>query len=340
MGSFLGHVLPGTLFLILGVDWLIMSIIYHLKYNAQKQNASKLKRESISFLKLKQDHMLNRKSWIPQPCCPRIPLEPIIKVSLASIGIIAEYFFDYKKGYLVLTTYTAFRKDDSFNSQGKLHHITMYSAFLLSGVIDLASLCFKLPKHVNQFFFSVAFWIEGMLFYFHTGGQEHIKVQAHFILTLIIFFCVLMALLRMIESSNTFINIGLACGVLLQGTWFIQVAFALFPPNGKPWAERSADEGDIQDEEHSSYHNAIMFLSACFAWHVMCILIFALLSWAILSCVIHSRAAFPRHTLHLKRNPNLEWMDNEEAKLISVDSDNVATPNVNVELHDMKETAT
>ena len=340
MGSLAGHVLPGVIFLIFGINWLILSIITHLKHNTRQQKLSKVKRESTSFFKYKHDHGLSRKSYIPLPFCPRIPIEPIIKIILPSIGLVAEFFFDVVDGHLVLTTYSAFSEDGTFGSQGKLHHISMYSAFLLSGVIDLVSLCVKLPKHTTQLFLSLAFWVEGILFYFHTGGRTDFNVAVHFILTAVIFFCAVVAMLRMIQTSNLFINMSFSFGVLLQGTWFIQAGFALFPPSGKAWVqETNTVHGHMEDADDESSHNATMFVSACFTWHIMGIALLALVSWVLLRCLLRSKPVFKEGTLKLRTRS--DWMENEEQeKLIHIESDNPTTPTTNVELHEVKETTT
>ena len=343
MGSLAGHVLPGVIFLIYGINWLVLSIITHLKHSTRQQKSSKLKRESASFFKYKHDHGLSRKSYIPLPFSPRIPVEPIIKIILPSVGIVAEFFFDVVDGRLVATTYSAFRKDGTFGGQGKLHHITMYSAFLLSGVLDLVSLCVKLPKHTTQLFLSIAFWVEGILFYFHTGGRADFNVEIHFTLTVVIFFCAVVSMLRMVQTTNLFINISLAFGILLQGTWFIQAGVALFPPSGKAWVQGTHTEhdsnGHMENSDDESGHNAIMFMSACFTWHIMGIALFALVSWVLLRCLLRSKTVFKEQTLKLRSSS--DWMENEEQeKLINVESDNPATPAATIELHEVKETAT
>ena len=333
MGSLAGHVLPGVIFLISGINWLILSIISHLKHNTRQQ---KSKRESVSFLKCKHDHEL---SYIPLPCCPCIPAEPIIKIILPSVGIVAEFFFEIEDGRLVATTYSAFREDGTFGGQGKLHHITMYSAFLLSGVLDLVSLCVKLPKHTTQLFLSMAFWVEGILFYFHTGGRADFNVHMHFTLTVVIFFCAVVSMLRMVQTTNFFINISFAFGLLLQGTWFIQAGVALFPPSGKAWDQGTHSNDHMENSDDESGHNAIMFMSACFTWHIMGIALFALVSWVLLRCLLQSKTVFKEGTLKLRSSS--DWMENEEQeKLINVESDNPATPAATIELHEVKETTT
>ena len=67
---------------------------------------------------------------------------------------------------IVWNVYKIYTEDGDLADLGKLQHITMYSAFLLSGIIDVLSLVIKFPHHTSQIFAALAFWIEGILFLF------------------------------------------------------------------------------------------------------------------------------------------------------------------------------
>jgi len=66
----------------------------HLKIGSgtQKHSRTKPNKEStnpavVSFFEYKRDHGLSRKSWLPQPFCVRVPLEPILKLLIPFVGI-------------------------------------------------------------------------------------------------------------------------------------------------------------------------------------------------------------------------------------------------------------
>nr|CAB3267103.1 transmembrane protein 45B-like [Phallusia mammillata] len=66
-----------------------------------------------------------------------------------------------------------------------------------------------------------------------------------------------------VEKKTTFpslLKFSTVCSMILQGTWFWQVAFILYPPNGKPWDPAS--------------HTIIEFATLFFAWHLASIIVF------------------------------------------------------------------
>lgn len=339
MGSLAGHVLPGSLFLVYGLWWLFLSLWSHLSGVSSFYKQSKTKREGstpgvVSFFEYKRDHSLSRRSWLPLPCtCTcRIPVEPIFKIVLSVIGVIAEAFFDVvpdEHGHSRLIA-TVYKPNDSDADFGKLHHITMYSAFALSGIIDIVSLFIKFPKHTSQIFLSLAFWTEGVLFYFHTGGRDALNVQIHFILTVIIFACGIFSLLRILQATNLLINVGLSCAIMLQGTWFIQAGYFLFGPSSKE---------ESQKEDH---HDTIMFVAACFTWHLLSVSLSVLALWVVLHLV---RGSSIKHRLARRRlrarGPTQGWIDTEEQqRLINPQTGPANSQSIPVELEPVAETAT
>lgn len=320
MGSLAGHVLPGSLFLVFGVWWVLISIWSHLhRVCSSRDSRGKQRRDSTAttYWEYKQDHDLSRKSWLPQAFCNRFPLEPVVKIILPIIGVIAEAFLDEVSDdegnrHLVFHVYRVRDDDGSFNNLGKLHHITMYSAFILSGVIDLTSLFIRFPKHTGQVFFSLAFCVEGILFYFHTASGMPLSAQVHGILTAGVFACALFAFLRVFRAMSLLVNIGLASAIIFQGTWFIQAGFILYPP-GKDWRWSSSEGEDPEEGIDESEHNSRMFVAACVTWHVMGIALFILLVWTGMHVVLRSGIRSRRKGPRL-RGQAPKWMDTEEQR--------------------------
>ena len=347
MGSLAGHVVPGSFFLIYGIAWVILAMCIHLKMrthlghsmNRKQREGSSNTLASTSFFKLKRDQGLSRKSWLPLPCIPRLPLEPILKIVFSALGIIVELFLaivKYEDGngsHVVTKVYHIFNEDGSFNGMGKLHHATMYSAFLLSGVVDILTIFVKFPHQTSPFFLSIAFLIEGILFYFHTHGRDVLNVHAHFLLTLVISACVFFSLLRVFIATNFVINLGLACSIVFQGTWFVHAGYILYPPGGNDKTEDKKNYG--------------MYMSACFTWHIMGIAGAMLIMWVILLCLMRSgvaRCVSKRSRLSRSRN----WAKIEESeRLIADDSLDkssrhkaISQDEVTIEMHQMFETET
>jgi len=258
MGSFAGHAVPGSFFLVYGIWWIFASYWYYF-YNKPTNSR-------VSKSKLKRENELIRRSTLPTPCCPRLPLESICKVILPLCGVLVETLFNWDDG-VVFDPIEVHNVEDF----SRMQHTTMYSFFLLSGIIDLCVYCVRFPKNCSKLFLVIAFVIEGMLFYFHTEHRDMLNQRSHFILTLCIFGCAICAAIRMYCVDNLQLNAGLGFFITLQGTWFYQVAIVLYGKNSKSWLE----------DEMSP-----MYMGFALAWHVLIITILMLLSWVLMAQII------------------------------------------------------
>lgn len=327
---------------------MVTSLWTHLSSKGIQKPKSKREGSASSvtvFLEYRREHGLSRKSWLPQMFCQRVPIEPVIKIVLPLIGIIAEAFFDVEnKGdgpHVVAKVFRVFDSDGHLAGLGKLHHITMYGAFAVSGIIDIISLFIKFPRHTSQLFLSLAFWVEGVLFYFHTHGRDPLNIQIHWILTVLIFLCGTLSLVRMLQPTNLLINIGLASSIFLQGTWFIQAGHILFRWNKKNWFTHASDSS----EDDGDNHEAIMLVSACFTWHLILVSLFLVLLWVIFHLMLRSgiRLKLSRRRQRARGPPT--WVDadhEEQERLISagIESAPKDSQSATVELQDVAETAT
>ena len=311
MGTLGGHVLPGVCFLCLGLLWTLLSIWMQLtsKVSNPKKNKKEGNNTTSSFLEYKRDHRLARKSWIPLPCCPRAPLEPVLKVFFALIGIMVEGFLDYRKSHLVTVVYNVVMPNGELNNMAKLHHITMYGAFLISGIVDIVSLFLKLPRQASQIVFSMAFWVEWMLFYSHSSEGDSMNTSFHFLLNLAILSCVIVSALRVFYSSHFLVNIGLSFCIMLQGTWFIQVGVSLYPQSGSNVFLKTIS---------THAHRVTMLVYALFTWHVLLLTVFFFVLFGIVSCCARNR--IDRRLIPLGLSHSQDFFDSEEKeRLISVD---------------------
>ena len=314
MGNFAGHIIPGIIFLLYGSWWCFRSIWLHLKTstNNSSSNASHKKRNNIhpssssSFFELKRDHNLSRKSWLPLLCFPHFPLEPILKIFFSSVGLFVEAFLNYEyenqQKHLVLVMYHVRNDQGDLNDQEKLHHITLYSSFFLSGVIDLLSIFLRLPWPTSMLFLSLSFFIEALLFSFHIMNGDGLNTTVHSLLVYVIIVCVVFSLLRLYSATNILINVGLGSGILFQGTWFIQLSYFLF--------------GGFLREDESFTHKHRMFVVASFTWHLVFIAIGNLLLWMLLSLLAGNRSIFKK--MYRRRRgrsgfaPGRRWRDTTE----------------------------
>ena len=289
MGSLPGHLVDGIFLFTYGVWWLLFSLWLHFKGKYSLKSRST------------EDESLKYKSYIPFLGAPKWPIEPVLKIVFPVLGILIEVFFTAdENGHVKTQVWQMYNGQHQFNKLVKLHHITIYCSFIVSGIADLFSLCIRFPKHTQQIFFVFAFFTEFVVFYFHISiddSRESLDVLAHTFLLFSIAACVMFALLRIWLANKILINMGLAIGLTLQGTWFVQTGAVL------KW---------------SGTMNESMFLVACFVWHLMSISVVYFIIYALLQlcvqCYINrkrelSSNGFEAQTLLTKDDSELTKVD-------------------------------
>lgn len=220
--------------------------------------------------------------WPSRGCCSKVPIESVMQIILCCIGIVLEAFFDPVKGKLLnLRVMTVFNADGTLHSVSKLHHITMYSVFALSGIVDLIVLLIPLiPRNVSTFFFTMAFFIEGLLFWFHSHGSEVLEMTVHSLLFLTISASVILSLIRIQKPTNCFVGALLGVSIMVQGSWFIHAGAILYG-GSSAWQNRHSEANETKQ---------LMLAVVLFSWHVIGTMIFAgllfILILAILRCYI------------------------------------------------------
>ena len=262
MGNFAGHALPGTFFLLFGIYWCV-----HVtrRYVACKT-------AEVPFY-----------SSVTFPCflcCRSLSFEGTVKVIVTSIGIIGELIFA-----------TAPMRDHSARRHGDFHgvymgdiqHVSMYMWFLLAGIVDILMAMppstLRLPSGLDYVVSSLAFVAQFLLFYFHTHGQNQLEMTVHTLLLYVIALCALVVLLECRYRGSFVVAIVRCYCVFLQGTWFYQIGFILYPPF--PWEHH----WDGYSHEH------IMLATAIFTWHMAVDLALVLLLCGVTYYV--SRKHFP-----------------------------------------------
>ena len=332
MGSFAGHAVPGAFFILYGTAWILNFLCYHFKTSKSALKVSgegRFKREKVpssSFFEFKRDHDLSKKSWVPITAT-RFPVEPLLKILVPILGVIVEAFFDYRMRdghkHLVVSAYSVTDGDGKLNDMGKLHHITMYSSFVLSGVMDLVTLCIRLPRQTSMLFLMLSFVVEFVLFYFHTAGRNELNIAIHSLLTYSILACIVFSLLRVFNAVNVVINLGLGSSILLQGTWFIQAGYFLFVGFLDEKNPDGSSDKDADEDTDITQHRYLMLVAACYTWHLLLIALGNIVAWVALAACLRNRV-LRRRTLKrrgllasLRQGlPGGGGMDEERNKLI------------------------
>ncbi|XP_036132909.1 transmembrane protein 45B [Molossus molossus] len=242
MANFKGHALPGSFFLIVGLWW---SVKYPLKYCHHKGKRSQL------------IHSYQRLEII----------EAAIRTVFPVIGILAEQFVPDGPH---LHLYTENHWIKLMNWQ----HSTMYLFFAISGVTDmLTCLINHVPLGVDRLVMAVATFNEGFLFYHHVHNRPPLDQYIHSLLLCAVFGGALSIFLEVFLRDNIVLELFRTTLVILQGTWFWQIGFVLFPPFGTP----SWDQED---------HGNLMFITMCFCWHYLAALCIVAINFSLVHCLL------------------------------------------------------
>src|ERR1700733_15233772 len=115
MGTLLGHLVPGTFFIIFAIWWGFCIAIKH--YRIRKSRKAFIYRSTTTF---------------PCLCCSssrKLPIESYIKIFCAIIGMLGEFI----TGFAYLYNETLKRKTWSFG-ENNAQHITMFFGFALASL--------------------------------------------------------------------------------------------------------------------------------------------------------------------------------------------------------------
>ena len=242
MGSLQGHLLPGAMFMLIAAWWFIGETLQKRGYRR--------------YCDRSRGHFRGSRAAV-QPVwysCPgarlsAIPVEPIVKVVFAVLGILAELF--------VARSATLHDEDGELIGQhlDNYTHSLMYGFFGLSGVVDLVIWfdLYPLPPKFDYLVFSLALCFEGLLFCFHLHGRDELNVRLHTFLYILVFVTAAVFFLAVISDQFFhFVGFLRAYLISLQGSWFFQAGFVLFGPN--PW---------------KNFPSNVEFLGIVFAFHAL-----------------------------------------------------------------------
>lgn len=245
MANFKGHALPGSFFLVFGLWW---SVKYPLRYLNQKMKSGC--RSSL--------------------CYQRLELaEGVAKAVFALVGILAEQFVpDGPHMHL----YNG--EEKSWVHLMNWQHSTMYLFYGLSGVIDILVYSpLKVPQGLDRLALFLAVFIEGLLFYFHVHNRPELDQHIHSLLLIAVFGGSITIFIEVFLRDHIVLELFRTSLTILQGTWFWQIGFVLYPPWGGP-------------EWNQTEHENIMFITMCFCWHYAAALILIATNYFLVHCCL------------------------------------------------------
>lgn len=251
MGSFKGHALPGSFFLITGLWWAAKQTFLYATRRNKSAGAGRL-----------ASRALQRRIEI---------IEGAVILSFSIIGMLAEQLLAGGPKFQLYDSSTQ-HWEQLMNWQ----HTTMYLFFAISGAISLTVHSTDIaPIALDRMLLALAFFNEGFLFLYHLHGRGMLDVHVHTLLLYGIFGQALICLLEVFHRGNILLELLRATLTVLQGSWFWQIGFILYPPSQVKW-----DQAD---------HDNAMFVTLCYCWHLaFALLTVAVVYWSVL-CAVRSR---------------------------------------------------
>ncbi|KAI4548467.1 hypothetical protein MJG53_001123 [Ovis ammon polii x Ovis aries] len=127
-----------------------------------------------------------------------------------------------------------------------------------------------------------------------------LDIFVHKLLFLVVCLTGLVAFTELFIQANITVELLRTSLFLLQGSWFWQIGFVLYPLNGgPPW--------DLAD------HNNITFLTMCFCWHYATAIIITGAIYAFVTWLVKSRfTRFCPSEAELLKNAEREQDSEEE----------------------------
>ncbi|KAI3727991.1 hypothetical protein L6452_16616 [Arctium lappa] len=206
MGSFAGHVVPGTLFLVVGV-WHIWCTV--VRYAADPKS-------------------FRVRVWNPVPGFNG-------KLKYLELYVIAVGAFIDMCIELLYSTHLKFFVNGVLNP----HHMNdfehggmllMFFVFSIVALLSEKTSFLPLPEGALCLISAAAFCAEYLLFFFHSTTHKGLEGHYHLLLVLLVALCILSIVGGAIMPTSLPADLCSGIAITLQGLWFYQTAFSLYGP--------------------------------------------------------------------------------------------------------------
>ena len=153
---------------------------------------------------------------------------------------------------------------------------------------------------------AMALTVEAILFKFHLVERDMLDTTIHVLLVYSIYGCIILILAEMVFRKQVLLALGRAFFMLLQGTWFCQVAFILYSP--------IPDQSGVYNTkwDHDN-HEDIMLTTCIFTWHMGGVFLFSLSCGFMWACCYRKSGDLTELTMEPVANGYTHLLHHEDA---------------------------
>lgn len=280
MGSFKGHVLPGSLFLVVGL-WHVWSSV--VRYVSQPVGSFRVC------------------SWSPMGHGKARHLELYFVAVGAFLDMCVELLYSTH-----LRWFVGPERILNPSHMNDFEHGGMLLMFFLYGAVSLLSekkMLPHLPEGVLCLLGATAFSSEYVLFYFHSTTHMGLEGYYHLLLVILIILSIASAIACALYPTSFAMDLANAISITLQGLWFYQTAFTLYGPMMPKGCHH--EENGIVCHSHESEIRGELLANFQFFMLVFLVLIFVLGSYIVAASKYGNQD--PRTLQTGEETENLAW---------------------------------
>lgn len=238
MGTLEGHLLPGICFF-------FFSLYYSVQVSLALLREQRFLRTPLSPTE-KRGH-----TW-----WKLVPGEGVVKIVISLAGIISELYYPPGVNRLRIVKWEDPQRPFLFSNNWP--HTTIYSFFLLSGVVDIVMSQSHQPRQsmkLERAAEALAFFVLALLMLVHNEHKNALEIRVHILFVVPTFLVSLVLAIEVWFPDQPPLWMLKTWMGLVFSTWMLQLCLVLYaPPSGQPW--------------RSENHEDLAFLPIFFCWHL------------------------------------------------------------------------
>ena len=213
VGSFIGHIGPGSLFILWGVWW---------AYNVCLR-AAVTASNNLAF---------SSNSWYRFPSKRFQLVEPCLKIILPVIALSMELLLDHlnePSPYQAMFCPKGTKRAGEFAGENlnNWQHASSYPAVIASGLVDLLSHYVELPPGVPRAFSSL--WIGIMVFLmFVHEKSEALDKMVHWLLAVSMLLAFVFQVAEVAHPRSIIVSMGKAASTVFVGAWLVEIGVVMY----------------------------------------------------------------------------------------------------------------